>query len=373
VGRRELPAVLGGGRPRRGEGAMPSSGREYLGWCVRNKDIGVDAKHRGRTDVVPETAPGRPLVYLDIAISGAPVGRVVCELYTDAVPRTAENFRSLCTGLRGEGRRGKPLHYRGCRFHRIIPNFMVQGGDITHGDGTGGESIYGQTFPDENLQLKHTVPGILSMANSGKDTNNSQFFICTKACPHLDGKHVVFGRVVEGMNVVELMEARGRESGVPTAPVVVDDCGELRNRGADNSAGAASGRQAKRQRLADAPVEVHLFHILKKHTGSRDPKCRNGAEAKCTKGRAVLALANMRRRLVMCQTPGEQQRAFAELAGEHSDCGESAVKGGDLGVVATKALEPVLQAAVAMLSAGEISEPVESPEGVHLLLRAALK
>uniref|UniRef100_A0A7S0A528 peptidylprolyl isomerase n=1 Tax=Pyrodinium bahamense TaxID=73915 RepID=A0A7S0A528_9DINO len=305
---------------------------------------------------------------MDIAISGAPVGRVVCELYNDAVPRTAENFRSLCTGIRGDGRRGKPLHYRGCRFHRIIPNFMVQGGDITHGDGTGGESIYGQTFPDENLQLKHTVPGILSMANSGKDTNGSQFFICTKACPHLDGKHVVFGRVVEGMEVVRLMEGCGQECGRPTAPVVVDDCGELRGRGAN-----AALPQAKRQRLlADAALaEVHLFHILKKHAGSRDTKCRGGAEAKCTKGRALLALANMRKRLVMCPTHGEQLRAFAELAREHSDCGESAVRGGDLGVVAGQSLEPALRAAAAALSVHELSEPLESPEGAHLLLRTA--
>lgn len=355
-----------------GAGMPPSSGRVNLGWNIRNKDIGVDLRHRGRTDVVPEAAPGRPRVFLDIAIAGAPAGRVVCELYSDAVPRTAENFRSLCTGLRGVGRRGKALHLRGSRFHRIVPNFVLQGGDITHGDGTGGESIYGLTFPDENLNLKHTVPGVLSMANSGKDTNTSQFFICTKACPQLDGKHVVFGRVIEGMDVVRLMEACGCEGGTPTAPVVVDDCGELRGAGAAVAEVVAgddsTGRPVKRRRTVDAPSEVHVFQILKKHVGVRNPVCCGGAEATCTKARAKLALANMRKRLALCPSPGERLRAFAELAREHSDC-EAAVRGGDLGRIVLGTLEPKLEPAVFALLVGELSEPLESPEGVHLMLR----
>lgn len=355
---------------------MPSSGRENLGWSVHNKTIDIAGKHRGRTDVVPEHAPGRHRVWMDIAIGGAPAGRIICELYNDVVPRTAENFRSLCSGIRGMGRRGKPLLFKGAPFHRIIPNFMIQGGDITHADGTGGESIYGQTFPDENLNLKHTAPGILSMANSGKDTNNSQFFICAKACPHLDGKHVVFGRVMDGMDVVRRMESCGRDNGTPTAEVIIDDCGELKGSAArsgvseDVAGPGLIGRPAKRRRAADQPAEVHLLHILKKHSGSRDTKCRDGSEAKLTKGRAQLSLANMRKRLTMSQDPGSQQRSFIELAREHSDC-DSAKKGGDLGMVGSGTLDPVVEEVAFSLAVGEVSEPFESPDGVHLLLRAA--
>jgi len=268
----------------------PSSGRENLGFSIGHKAIGVDAVSRKRTDIVADTdvAGRRPRAFLDIAIGGTPAGRIVCELYADVVPRTAENFRSLCTGQRGTGKRGKALHYKGCVFHRIIPNFMIQGGDITHGNGTGGESIYGTTFADENIALKHTTPGVLSMANSGKNTNASQFFITTKACPHLDGKHVVFGRVVDGMEVVRLMENCGSESGSTSAPVVIDDCGELKGAAKVVPGEAAvPGRAAKRRRAADQPTEVRILHVLKKHAGSRDPVCRRGQEVKCTKSRAI--------------------------------------------------------------------------------------
>ena len=168
-----------------------------------------------------------PRVYFDITIGGAPTGRVVFELFADVVPKTAENFRALCTGEKGVGRSGKALCFKGSAFHRIIPGFMCQGGDFTRGNGTGGESIYGEKFADENFQLKHTGAGILSMANAGPNTNGSQFFICTAATPWLDGKHVVFGSVTEGLEVVRAIEAVGSQSGRTSAPVVITDCGEL--------------------------------------------------------------------------------------------------------------------------------------------------
>lgn len=172
-------------------------------------------------------AKPNPKVFFDIVIGQMKAGRVVMELFADVTPKTAENFRALCTGEKGLGKVGKPLHYKGSAFHRIIPNFMCQGGDFTRGNGTGGESIYGAKFNDENFKLKHTGPGILSMANAGPNTNGSQFFICTTRTPWLDGKHVVFGKVVDGYKVVEQMEAVGSESGRTTEPVVIEDSGQL--------------------------------------------------------------------------------------------------------------------------------------------------
>jgi peptidylprolyl isomerase len=168
-----------------------------------------------------------PQVFFDINIGGRAAGRIVFELFADTTPKTAENFRALCTGEKGIGQSGKPLHYKGSSFHRIIQQFMCQGGDFTRGNGTGGESIYGEKFADENFKLKHTTEGLLSMANAGPGTNGSQFFITTVVTPWLDGKHVVFGKVVEGMNVVRAMEAAGSRQGTTSAPVVIADCGQL--------------------------------------------------------------------------------------------------------------------------------------------------
>lgn len=148
-------------------------------------------------------------------------------LFGKVVPKTAENFRALCTGGSGSTPEGVPLHFKGSIFHRIIPDFMIQGGDFTNGNGTGGASIYGKKFQDENFKLKHVGPGLLSMANSGRDTNGSQFFITTKETSWLNGKHVVFGEVLEGLEVVKKIEAVGSPSGTPSKRVVIVDSGEL--------------------------------------------------------------------------------------------------------------------------------------------------
>ncbi|OEL17918.1 Peptidyl-prolyl cis-trans isomerase CYP19-4 [Dichanthelium oligosanthes] len=171
-------------------------------------------------------------VFFDIQIDGKPEGRIVIGLFGNAVPKTAENFRAIATGEKGMGSHGKPLFYKGSTFHRIIPGFMIQGGDFLNGDGTGCDSIYGgNIFPDENFKLGHAEAGTISMANYGKDTNGCQFAITTvegsKLPKKMDGVHVVFGKVVSGMDVVHKIESEGQPSGVPKAKVVIVDCGEL--------------------------------------------------------------------------------------------------------------------------------------------------
>ncbi|CAN6209477.1 unnamed protein product [Urochloa humidicola] len=171
-----------------------------------------------------------PHVFMDISIGGGSAERITFELFTNVVPKTAENFRALCTGERGLGASTqKPLYYKGTSIHRIVEGFVAQGGDFSRGDGRGGESIYGGKFPDENFRLMHDQPGVLSMANAGPDANGSQFFITFKPLPQLDGKHVVFGKVVSGIALLKKLEAVGGKDGIPTRQVKIVDCGEVSN------------------------------------------------------------------------------------------------------------------------------------------------
>ncbi|KAK2656310.1 hypothetical protein Ddye_009362 [Dipteronia dyeriana] len=168
-----------------------------------------------------------PKVFFDLSIDGHPTGRLVIVLFTNSTPITTENFWALYTGEKGIGKIGKPLHYKGTPFHRVMPGFMFQGEDFVNGNGTGGEFIYGASFADENFVNQHTSPGILTMANTGPRMNGSQFFICTSKVEWLDGKHVIFGHVVEGFNVLKAVEKVGSRSGKTTKTVMVTDCGQL--------------------------------------------------------------------------------------------------------------------------------------------------
>lgn len=182
-----------------------------------------------------DSKSANPKVFLDIEIDEfGPAGRIVIELYKDDCVRTANNFMRLCTGENGTGVMGQPLHLKGSRFHRIIPGFVCQGGDIVNNDGTSGDSVYGKYFDDETFANKcgvHAAPGIVSMANTGPNTNNSQFFFCLEELPHLNNKHVVFGRVREGLEVVKVMELCGSVSGHTARDVIIADCGLVKDTG----------------------------------------------------------------------------------------------------------------------------------------------
>ena len=223
-------------------------------------------------------------VFLDVEIGGSPAGRIICELFNDMVPSTVENFRSLCTGERGIGKTtGKPLHYQGCPFHRVIRGFMIQGGDFSNRNGTGGESIYGGKFKDEGPlpgRKSHAKAGMLSMANAGPNTNGSQFFITVAPTPHLDAKHVIFGEVIGGMDVVrkiENVETVGRDQPSVGQRVIISACGELGRAG-------ASGARKDGPRLSDnGPDESDA---KKKAKEAKKEKKEKKKEAKKEKKRA---------------------------------------------------------------------------------------
>ncbi|KZV77207.1 hypothetical protein PENSPDRAFT_568449 [Peniophora sp. CONT] len=208
----------------------------------------------------------RPRVFMDYSSGGELLGRVIFELYNDIAPKTVENFRALCTGEKGASPlSGAPLYYKGSPIHRIIPDFMIQGGDFTKQNGTGGESIYGAPFDDENLTTPMDAEGLLCMANKGPDTNGSQFFITLRPAPHLNGKHVVFGRVIRGFDVVRKVEAvpTGTKDR-PVTPVVVSSCGELElkrpppKQGTQFASGLCGLRLNFTRHRGESKISVHI-------------------------------------------------------------------------------------------------------------------
>jgi len=247
-----------------------------------------------------------PRVFFDISIGGVPSGKIQFELFKDVTPKTAENFRALCTGEKGAGKMGKPMHFKNSIFHRVIPGFMLQGGDFTKGNGTGGESIYGVKFRDENFTLKHDRPGLLSMANAGPHTNGSQFFVTTVKTPHLNGKHCVFGKVVEGLDLVKKIESHGNQDGKTKKRIEITNCGEIgggapspasTKRKAEEGEVAAPAKEAKKTaapgddgpgggnpkvffsvQIGDKPPQQIEFELFKSVT----PKCAENFRALCT-------------------------------------------------------------------------------------------
>lgn len=313
-------------------------------------------------------AKARPRVWMEISIDGYPIGKMVFELYADIVPRTAENFRCLCTGEKGRGRSGKQLHFMGSLFHRIIPDFMCQGGDFTASNGTGGESIYGGKFADENFQVEHTKAGLLSMANSGPGTNGSQFFITLRKTPHLDGKHVVFGELVEGMDVLLEMAKEGSPSGKVSSKVVIRDCNEEGGR-SRLPGPAASHSSVPAKRLGDcAEGEVRVLHVLRKHKECRKPSSAREKIITCTVEQAKQHLERLREKLSQYKEFEILMDKFGDAAKEHSDCG-TAKKRGDLGCFGRGRMQKPFEEASFALSVGQMSEVIETESGVHLIFR----
>jgi len=223
-------------------------------------------------------APPASQVYLEVAIGGTPAGRVTIDLFDEVAPKTCANFRALCAGGASSSATGTALTYKGSPIHRVIPGFMIQGGDFTKGDGTGGESIYGGKFADESFALKHGRAGVLSMANAGPNINGSQFFITLAPTPHLDGKHVVFGRVASGMEVaraVERVETDARDRPAPLCRVVIVDCGVV----AARKGARASGDTKKEKKRRKAEDEEESSKAAKKRR-KKELKAAKKAEKK---------------------------------------------------------------------------------------------
>jgi peptidyl-prolyl isomerase G (cyclophilin G) len=268
--------------------------------------------------------------YFDISIDNVDCGRIVFKLFTDKCPKTCENFRCLCTGEKGNGRKsGKPLHYKGSPFHRIVKNFIIQGGDITDGNGKGGDSIYDGAFPDENLTLAHDEPYLLSMANRGPDTNRSQFFITTNEAPHLDGKHVVFGRVVSGLDTIIKIERQEVDSkSRPLKQVIIKDCGQLSNepprlspeslrtatRGRKRKLSTSSQSESDRSHRDFSPTPSSRSGSI---SCSRSSSTRSTSGSSCSSSRSRHSPGRRRRRPATCSSDSDS--SFSDSSSSRSD------------------------------------------------------
>jgi cyclophilin family peptidyl-prolyl cis-trans isomerase len=298
------------------------------------------------------------------------------ELFSDIVPKTAENFRCLCTGELGKSKISQYiLHYINSPIHSVIPGFCCQGGDFTlvhAGLGTGGESIYAGPFEDENFDVDHDQPGLLSMFNTGKNANGSQFFITLDELPELDGKHVVFGKVVEGLHIVKQMEALGSEDGKPSKRITIKQCGQVASKDENGEIVPMKIEPAaKRQRRDNEPKEVRVLHIIRKHAGSRRPSSWRQEKITCSEEQAADFLNNLKKDLKYrkeCVDDAAMKELFKEFARKHSDCG-SAKKGGDLGLFARGKMQKIFEDASFELKVGELSKVVSTDSGCHLILR----
>jgi len=375
----------------------------------------------------------RPKVFLDIKLQQRDLGRIVLELFGDVVPRTVENFRCLCTGERGVSAvSGKPLHYKGSRFHKIIPGKFVQGGDFVKGNGTGGDSIYSQdgdgTFSCENFKLKHDRPCLVSMAHKNNEDgkNCSQFFFTSKALPKLDGKHVVFGRVIQGVDIVSKLESTGSQSGKPLFEATIAECGEIDSEATnfrkrknieeqplppgwekkesrskpgliyyqhekghtqfERPTSEAKRRRLETQKSQESVVEeyvrcksdeIRVWHILKKHRDfyGKPATSWRQKEIAWSKKEASAVLKKLRDKLVNVAYGGGTQafqRKFENYARLESDDDLTAKSGGDLGPVSKKKRlfgGHELSKAAWELKVGEVSDVLSTTEGVHIIAR----
>lgn len=237
--------------------------------------------------------------YFDVSIGGQDCGRIIFKLFTDKCPKTCENFRCLCTGERGVSRKsGKPLHYKGTQFHRIVRNFIIQGGDITDGNGKGGDSIYDGSFADENLTLAHDEPYLLSMANRGPDTNKSQFFITTNEASHLDGKHVIFGRVVSGLDTILKIERQKVDSqSRPLKTVKIKDCGQVSTQDSTSAQAVNSvGRKRKLSTSSRSSDDSKTIRRSRYRSPSTHSSCSSHS-SKCSSRSASLSSRSSRAKI----------------------------------------------------------------------------
>lgn len=315
----------------------------------------------------------RPQVFFEIGFNGATAGTIVIELFSDIVPKTAENFRCLCTGELGKSKISTyTLHYLNSPIHSVIPGFCCQGGDFTLV--SGGESIYDGPFADENFNVQHDQAGLLSMFNTGKNANGSQFFITLDALPELDGKHVVFGKVVDGMQVVKDMEALGSEDGKASKRITIKACGQVSHKDENGELVPMHIEpRVKRQKRDNEPKEVRVLHIVRKHQGSRRPTSWRQEKITCTEEQAGAFLNNLKKDLQYresCVDYEAMKTLFKELARQHSDCG-SHKKGGDLGTFQRGKMQKIFEDASFELKVGELSKIVSSESGCHLILRVA--